>query len=556
MVGLFWAGMLGQVPVGFEQMLDWDRLPELHTDVRWVYATSYDRTGGNADWDNFITEPLCDDNGQPVYCPGQTVVQMEAEGPGQITRIWNPREAGDGPIEIRVYLDGETSPTIDTTLGEFYGLTGGGYQQFVAPFVQVSGGGASAYFPIPFQTSVRVETDYVEGSYPVQRNYYHIEAALFQPGTTVETYDGTLTPEQQAQCDQVADLLDNAGANPGSTGASVTTLANVVVGSGQALTLLQLDQAGVIREIHLTPTSPSDIQIDSTRLRVTWDGAGEPAIDVSLGEFFGVGRERVSYASLPVGADAGDNWYSYWPMPFRHAATVELVNNSAEDLALAEARVRYDLQGVSIDQGYLHAEHRAQNVATGTEVDFLEADGVGHVVGLRLYVDGGAWGILEGDDIITIDGVTFNGTGVEDIFDGGYYYRDHDAAGWHILAPFDDPYAGVTRRDETAKIASQYRWYVANPLRFNAELDYDLEAYYGGLFESTILYYLYKPPAFGDSDDDGDVDLADFFSFQVCFTGPSAGVLPVTCLPMDSDSDSDVDLQDFFAFQVAFTGPG
>jgi sugar lactone lactonase YvrE len=57
----------------------------------------------------------------------------------------------------------------------------------------------------------------------------------------------------------------------------------------------------------------------------------------------------------------------------------------------------------------------------------------------------------------------------------------------------------------------------------------------------------------GDMDVDGDVDLVDFASFQVCFTG-SAGSADAGCGPVDFDNDGDVDLTDFAEFQLAFTG--
>lgn len=60
-------------------------------------------------------------------------------------------------------------------------------------------------------------------------------------------------------------------------------------------------------------------------------------------------------------------------------------------------------------------------------------------------------------------------------------------------------------------------------------------------------------PTPGDSDGNGDVDLVDFASFQLCFTGPG-GEVSMDCAVMDFDDDGDVDLADFGAFQLAFTG--
>ena len=61
----------------------------------------------------------------------------------------------------------------------------------------------------------------------------------------------------------------------------------------------------------------------------------------------------------------------------------------------------------------------------------------------------------------------------------------------------------------------------------------------------------------GDCDDDGDVDLYDFLSFQACYSGPDQQFTPGDpCLCGDFDGDLDVDLTDFFGFQSVFTGPG
>lgn len=57
----------------------------------------------------------------------------------------------------------------------------------------------------------------------------------------------------------------------------------------------------------------------------------------------------------------------------------------------------------------------------------------------------------------------------------------------------------------------------------------------------------------GDFDDDGDVDLTDFLTFENCFAGPGTSP-PGGCDAADLDFDGDVDLSDFAVFQRAFTG--
>ena len=55
----------------------------------------------------------------------------------------------------------------------------------------------------------------------------------------------------------------------------------------------------------------------------------------------------------------------------------------------------------------------------------------------------------------------------------------------------------------------------------------------------------------GDFDSDGDVDLADFVSFQACFGEASLG----ECEPGDMNGDGGVDLDDFAQFAQALVGP-
>ncbi len=58
----------------------------------------------------------------------------------------------------------------------------------------------------------------------------------------------------------------------------------------------------------------------------------------------------------------------------------------------------------------------------------------------------------------------------------------------------------------------------------------------------------------GDMDGDGDVDLFDFERFLECVTGPNGGPVSPTCGDADTDNDDDVDFADFAILQTAFSG--
>ena len=57
----------------------------------------------------------------------------------------------------------------------------------------------------------------------------------------------------------------------------------------------------------------------------------------------------------------------------------------------------------------------------------------------------------------------------------------------------------------------------------------------------------------GDSDFDGDVDLANYISFLACFTAPGVPS-GAGCSSFDFDGDLDVDLTEVVIFQASFTG--
>lgn len=59
---------------------------------------------------------------------------------------------------------------------------------------------------------------------------------------------------------------------------------------------------------------------------------------------------------------------------------------------------------------------------------------------------------------------------------------------------------------------------------------------------------------FGDAENDGDVDVADFVMFAGCLLGPDEPIPPSPCRVMDFNQDCDLDLRDVAEFQVAFTG--
>lgn len=59
--------------------------------------------------------------------------------------------------------------------------------------------------------------------------------------------------------------------------------------AGATVTLLETSGSGVIQRIWMTLNDRSPKMLRSLRLKMYWDQADKPAVDVPLGDFFGIG---------------------------------------------------------------------------------------------------------------------------------------------------------------------------------------------------------------------------------------------------------------------------
>ena len=145
-----------------ENILSPSRLPFLKQS-RLIQISSSDTTGGN---DDFIIIPA-----------GATARLADIKGPGVITMFWTTMGSSDKyflrHIVLRMYWDGETAPSVEVPIGDFFG-TGFQYKHWVSPYIGMSSGGYYSYFPMPFSRSARVEVTNETGQ-PIPSFYYHID---------------------------------------------------------------------------------------------------------------------------------------------------------------------------------------------------------------------------------------------------------------------------------------------------------------------------------------------------------------------------------------------
>ena len=112
--------------------------------------------------------------------PGGTLTLAELKGPGRIVHFWNTIADGEPYysrlLTLRIYWDGETNPSVECPIGDFFGVGHGVDQPFSSLPVRVTsnGRGRNCYWPMPFKKSARI-TVTNEGHQRCGAFYYYID---------------------------------------------------------------------------------------------------------------------------------------------------------------------------------------------------------------------------------------------------------------------------------------------------------------------------------------------------------------------------------------------
>ncbi|GAB6858710.1 glycoside hydrolase family 172 protein [Microbacterium xylanilyticum] len=292
---------------------------------------------------------------------------------------------------------------------------------------------------------------------------------------------------------------------------------------GGTLTLADIEGSGVIRHIWITITDRTEagpFVLRDVILRMYWDGAEHPQVDVPLGDFFCNGfGQRALVTSEPIVVAPTGGMNSYFPMPFRTGARIEVVSEHAGDIGGVFFQIDYTL-GDDFDSwpGYFHAQWRRSNGTTSLGEDHVIVDGIrgtGTYVGTYVALASLQrfwWG--EGEVKFFIDGdtelPTLCSTGLEDYAGGAWGFQN----GLHPVPEpypitFSAPYCGypfASAKDETRAsdfwtpmlpMHAMYRWHLPDPVFFQSDLRVTLQqigTWQHGLFErcddiSTTAYW-------------------------------------------------------------------
>lgn len=113
--------------------------------------------------------------------PGETLVLLDADGPGIITHFWNTIAAFDPfagrSVVLRIYYDGNDKPSVQAPLGDFFGVGHGANKTFTSQPVSVSAKGLArtCYWRMPFHKHIKVTVTNESPVYPVADFYFYLD---------------------------------------------------------------------------------------------------------------------------------------------------------------------------------------------------------------------------------------------------------------------------------------------------------------------------------------------------------------------------------------------
>jgi len=441
--------------------------------------SSRDRTGGNRDW----IDPS-------RIGPDRRFSVLELKGPGCIRRIW---ETGGPGRRWRFYIDGEPSPRIDLSRPKIFG----GKPPFIEPLSREFCGARHCYVPITFEKSLRLEFEF-ESVSPGMTPYYHVNYELWPDARNAASFDfsGLSGYADVLQGVSNAWAVCEAGGSmrlaPPGPGVAVT------VPAGGVSVLWENKGAGTVRTLALRlrrePGTSDAAHARLTRelvLRAYWDRSSKPSVETPLGDFFCNGMKWRRFTSVALENHGG--WLvSRFPMPYAKSARLELRNDSARPV---EVECAVEKIPDRVSNRYFHASW-TQSDRSGVPFVFATAGGRGHYVGTYLISHGmdGSWNILEGDERFYVDvepEPSFHGTGLEDYFNGGWYY----------YGLYDLPLCGLV--EKAAMQTAQYRFHLPDRVGFRKSFRAEIEFGDGnasrGYMSAVGYWYQDRPSAAGSN---------------------------------------------------------
>ena len=163
------AGVLGGLLLGWVGALaaQVPAMPDPTVQQTYVLhrSSSREATGANAD--------------ARTVTPGQTLTVLDVDGPGEVSHIWFTLDDSEPfflkRVVLRMYWDGEQTPSVETPIGDFFGLGFGEYFSWQSAVLEAGADKAlNCWFRMPYGKHARI-TVTNEGKKDLQHLYWNID---------------------------------------------------------------------------------------------------------------------------------------------------------------------------------------------------------------------------------------------------------------------------------------------------------------------------------------------------------------------------------------------
>lgn len=299
----------------------------------------------------------------------------------------------------------------------------------------------------------------------------------------------------------------------------------VYIKSGESRVIFDVHTSGLIEHIWMTQMNYGDIiekyAFRKIIIKIYFEDNEYPSVLAPLGDFFGMGHgESKNFVSAPLqmSPQDGRGLNSWWPMPFKKACKIEIVNECDTTLMLYyyidyeeivhEDEICYfgaiwNRENPTKGKDYHSFKTRREFLFEGKNVTgeenyiLLDIAGKGHYVGCNLNIhnlsDCKEWDWPgEGDDFIFIDGEKYpsiHGTGTEDYFN----------TAWCPNQEYNAPYHGIIKggKENWKGKITYYRYHILDPITFTKSIKVTIEHGHDNHrcddYSSTAYFYVEKP---------------------------------------------------------------
>ncbi len=241
-----------------------------------------------------------------------------------------------------------------------------------------------------------------------------------------------------------------------------------VLEAGGSLTLADIDGPGVIDRLWIA-VEGSDTFWRDIVVRITWDGASNPAVEAPIGDLFAVGPgARQQLQAIPMSVQGGGRSFtSLWKMPFASKATIVLDNEGVHDTRVLAYEIDYRAVPVSAEPLHFHARYTQANPPEpDVPITVLRTSGLGHYVGMSLAVQSTAPGnVGTGNVAFSVDGEVARGPGTQPLMRYfGNLFGANQVRG---------PWVGATLAEGNRVKARTafYRFQVHDPVPFTSSIE-------------------------------------------------------------------------------------